>query len=157
MSSVKSIAIVGGSGQCGSPIVKSLVASGKFVVTAITQEESSSTFPSAVKVIRGDYSDTFFKSSLKSQYALIIILAVTAPKDLQSRFTKAAAFASVPWILPREFGPDAGSLTMSKGVTFLGARKQYRDEIGVLAKSSWVAFVIGLWFDFVSGHLPISF
>jgi len=153
MSLVKNIAIVGGSGQSGSPIVESLVATGKFTITAISRDESSSTFPSPVKVVRGDYSDSFFESSLKGQDALIIILATTAPKELQSRLIKAAASASVPWVLPCEFGPDDGNPTMSEGVPMLASKKRYRDEIQALGKSNWIGFVNGLWFDFVSALL----
>ena len=144
MSQVKNIAIVGGSGQQGSPIVKALVASGKFIVTAITRSESSSTFPSEVKVTRGDYSDEFFESALESQDALIIILGVTAPKDLQSRITKAAAVASVPWVLPCEFGPDGASRQLMEGVPYLASKKKERDEIEALGKSSWIGIVCGL-------------
>jgi saccharopine dehydrogenase-like NADP-dependent oxidoreductase len=152
MSQVKNIAIVGASGQQGSPIVKALITSGKFVLTAVTRSESSSTFPSDVKVARGDYSDEFFESAFKGQDVLIIILGVTAPKDLQSRMIKAAAAASVPWVLPCEFGPDGESRQLMEGIPFLGSKKKERDEIEALGKSAWIGIVCGLWFDVVCRH-----
>jgi uncharacterized protein YbjT (DUF2867 family) len=159
MSHVKNIAIVGGAGQSGSHIVKSLLDSGKFNVTAITRSESSSTFPSAVKVHQGSYDSVkFLESALRDQEVFIIILGTTAPKDLQTRLIKAAAAASVPWILPCEFGPDADSEELNKGVPFLAAKKYYRDQIEELGKSSWISFNCGLWFDFVryrSSHLEL--
>ena len=83
MSHLKNIAIVGGAGQSGSPIVKSLLESGKFNVTAITRSESSSNFSPAVKVHKGSYaSEEFLESALQGQEVLIIILGTTAPKDL---------------------------------------------------------------------------
>jgi saccharopine dehydrogenase-like NADP-dependent oxidoreductase len=153
MSHVKNIAIVGGAGQSGSHIVKSLLELGKFNVTAITRSESSSAFPSAVKVHKGSYDSVkFLESALQNQEVFIIILATTAPKDLQTRLIKAAAAASVPWVLPCEFGPDADSEELKKGVPFLAMKKYYRDQIEGLGKSSWISFNCGLWFDFV-GYL----
>jgi len=149
MSQVKNIAIVGGSGQQGSSVVKAFVTSGKFVLTAVTRSESSSTFPSEVKVARGDYSDEFFESTFNGQDVLIIILGVTAPKDLQSRMIKAAAAASVSWVLPCEFGPDSANSQLMEGIPFLGLKKKERDEIEALGKSSWIGIVCGLWFDSV--------
>jgi dihydrodipicolinate reductase len=150
MSHLKNIAIVGGAGQSGSPIVKSLLETGKFNVTAITRSESSSTFPSAVKVHKGRYdSEEFLEFALQGQEVLIIILGTTALKDLQTHMIMAAAAASVPWILPCEFGPDADSEELSKGVPFLVTKKYYRDQIEELGKSSWISFNCGLWFDFV--------
>jgi hypothetical protein len=160
MSHVKNIAIVGGAGQSGSHIVKSLLESGKFDVTAITRSESSSTFPSAVKVHKGSYdSEEFLESALQEQEVFIIILGTTAPKDLQTRLIKAASAASVPWILPCEFGPDADSEELNKGLPILAAKKYYRDQIENFGKSSWISFNCGFWFDFVrcrSSHLRIT-
>jgi saccharopine dehydrogenase-like NADP-dependent oxidoreductase len=153
MSHLKNIAIVGGAGQSGSPIVKSLLESGKFNVTAITRSESSSTFPSAVKVHKGSYnSEEFLESALQGQEVFIIILGTTAPKDLQIPLIKAAAAASVQWILPCEFGPDADSEELIKGVPFLASKKYYRDQIEEFGKSNWISFNCGLWFDFVRYH-----
>lgn len=158
MSHVQNIAIVGGSGQCGSPILESLLASEQFTVTAITRAESISTFPSAVKVQKGNYSSLeFFQSALQNQDVLIIVLSGTAPKNLQSRIITAAAAASVQWILPCEFSPDTGSAAMCEGVSVLGSKKQYRDQIEDLGKSNWIGFVTGLWFDYVRFTLYIFF
>ena len=147
---LRNIAIIGGSGQSGTPIVKALLDSGRFNVTAITRTESSGTFPSAVRVHKGDCaSDAFFESSLQGQDVLIITLAITAPKDLQSRLIRAAAVAGVPWILPCEFGSDPTNPEMFNGVPFFPPKKVYRDEIEQLGKSNWIGLVTGLWFDFV--------
>jgi hypothetical protein len=62
---------------------------------------------------------------------------------------KAAAAASVPWVLSCEFGPDADSEEFKKGVPFLAMKKYYRDQIEGLGKSSWISFNCELWFDFV--------
>lgn len=147
MSQVKKIAIVGGSGQQGTPIVKALIASGNFAIRVITRNESASTFPPEVEVIRGDYSDEFFTESLREQDVLIIILAYSAPKDLQSRLIQAAAAVSVPWVLPCEFGPDSGNPGLIEGVPPLMAKKKERDEIEALGKSCWIGVITGFWFS----------
>lgn len=151
MSLIKNIAIVGGSGRSGTHIVRSLVASGKFVVTAITRNENTATFPASVKVHKGDYnSEEFLVSSLQGQEALIILLGPQTSPDIQSRLISAAAIASVDWVLPNEFSPDTGSKELCESVSILASKKRYRDEIEKLGKSRWIGFVTGFWFDFVS-------
>jgi hypothetical protein len=61
--------------KLASHIVDALLESNKFIVTAITRDDSSSTFPTTVKVQRGDYSlSDFLISALQGQDALIIFL-----------------------------------------------------------------------------------
>lgn len=155
MSHVKNIAIIGGSGNVGSPILKALLATSKFAVTAITRSDSSSTFSADVKIQRGDYnSEEFFVSALQNQDVLIIILAAQAPKDLQGRIIEAAGKARVEYIFPCEFGPDTGSKEMAEGVFFLGAKKVQRDQIEGLKNSSWIGYICGLWYDWV--YFPLK-
>lgn len=151
MSYLKNIAIIGGSGQSGTPILTNLISSNKsFNITAITRSDSSSVFPSEVKVQRVDYSSPdSFALALKDQECLIIILGVTAPHDLQYRIIEAAVKAGVKYILPCEFGPDPGSKAISDGIFIIGAKKAYRDKIEELG-GTWIGVVCGLWFDFVS-------
>lgn len=153
---LKKIAIVGGSGQAGRHIVEALVASGKFILTAITREESSSTFPSAVKVRKGNYhSSDFLVTALQGQNVLIILLGGMTRNDVQSRLVGVAAQASVPWILPCEFSPDTSNPAMGDSLPVFASKKRYRDEIEALGRSSWIGFVTGLWFDYV--HSPFDY
>lgn len=148
MSQLKKIAIVGASGRVGKPFVDALLESGKFDVTAISRLESSATFPAGVNVQKGDYtSQDFLTTALKGQDVLVMDLSVFAPKDLQHRFIEAAAVAGVPWILLCEFGADNGHPEMSK-VGVNAAKKQFRDKVESLGKSSWIGFISGLWFDY---------
>ena len=151
MSPIKNIAIVGASGQSGTHILDSLLSTNTFKLTAITRSSSNATFPPSVEVQRGVYdSDAFFESALQGQDVLIVVLAGTAPKDLQSRLIKAAAAARVPWMLPCEFGPDSANPEITKEMAFLASKKVYRDEVEALGESSWIGVVTGFWFDFVS-------
>lgn len=149
MSHVKNIAILGGSGNAGSQMVKYLLESGKFNVTAITRSESSATFPSEVKVQKGDLtSHDFLVSALKGQDVFIITLAGTTKEDTQHRLIEAAAAANVPWVLPNEYGSDTDHPIM-KEVPILASKQQYLDKIESLGKSSWIGLVTGLWADYV--------
>ncbi|EPE34281.1 NAD(P)-binding Rossmann-fold containing protein [Glarea lozoyensis ATCC 20868] len=149
MTFIKNIAIVGGSGQMGTPLVKALVESKRFNLTAITRSESDSTFPPTVNVLRGDYdSEDFLQSSFSNQEVLIIILATTAPKDLQPRLIRAATAVAVSYILPTEFGPDTANSALAQAVPFLFPKKSLRDQIKASQSSSLIAVVNGLWFDF---------
>ncbi|TVY36586.1 hypothetical protein LOCC1_G008568 [Lachnellula occidentalis] len=147
MPQIKNISIIGGSGQQGTPILKALLLSKHFTITAITRSSSPSTSPPGITVTRGDYSSSFLESALKNQDALVIILGVAAPKDLQSRIITAAASACVPWVLPCEFGPDGASREMMDGLPVLAAKKGVRDEIEAAGDSGWLGIVCGLWFD----------
>jgi putative NADH-flavin reductase len=44
-----------GSGALGTPVLKALIDSGKFNITAISRPDSKATFPSGVKVVKADY------------------------------------------------------------------------------------------------------
>ena len=150
MSHLKNIAIAGASGNAGRHIIEALLASGNFNVTAVTRGQSSSTFPTAVKVHRGDYESLDFTVPvLQGQDVLIIVLAGMAPKDIQSRLIEAADQASVPWILPCEYGPDTANPTIAESLPVFQSKKRYRDEIEALGKSNWIAVITGLWFDSV--------
>lgn len=102
---IRNVAIVGASGHQGSYIVAELLATGKHTVTAITREDSSSTFPKNVKVNKIDYaSHDSIVTALKGQDALIITMNTRAPKEQSPKLIEAAAAAGVKWIIPDEWG-----------------------------------------------------
>jgi len=101
-------------------------------------------------VKKGDYeSDDFLVSALKGQDMFIIILAFTAPPDMQTKLIEAAAKAGVPWIIPCEFGSDNGNPEMSAAVPMNSAKAQYREKIEALGKSNWIGIVNNPWFEYV--------
>jgi saccharopine dehydrogenase-like NADP-dependent oxidoreductase len=134
----------------GKQILKNLLAAGKFNVTAISRQESQSTFPENVTVKRGDYtSATFLESALQKQDALIITLSIMTAPDIQTNFIKAAAKAGVPWVFPNEYGNDGASEEVCKNIPILVGKKKYRDLIEELGVSNWVGIASNLWIDFV--------
>ena len=147
-----------GTGQVGTHILNALLDSSRFTVTAITRSDSSATFPRSVKVAKGNYEDEdFFVKALGGQDALIIAISFMAPPELQNRLIAAAAKACVPWVLPNEFGSDNAHPIMSD-IPTNGPKKQYRDEIEKLGKSSWIGIVNNPWYEFVGGFfLTVEF
>ncbi|MCJ1278307.1 hypothetical protein MMC21_006122 [Puttea exsequens] len=149
---ISNIAIVGAGGQVGTFIVASLLARKQFTVTALTRADSTTAVPNGVKTVKVSYSnhDSLVKA-LTGQDALIITMAVTAPPDQQSRLIEAAAAASVPWILPNEWGIDGANAQLGKD-TLLGEKlAQGREHIERLGVSAWIAFACSFWYEFSLG------
>lgn len=102
---IRKVAIVGASGNMGTYIVAELLASGKHEVTAITREDSSSTFPKDVQVNKIDYAaQDSIVTALKGQDALVITMNTRAPQEQVAQLINAAAAAGVKWIIPNEWG-----------------------------------------------------
>jgi len=106
MPNITKVTLAGASGSLGKPVLEHLLA-GNFTVTVLTREDSTSTFPSGVKVVKVDYtSEENLTAALQGQDALISTLAteVTSAEDL---LIKAAIAARVYRIIPSEFGSDS--------------------------------------------------
>lgn len=72
---------------------------GRFSVTVIHCPSSTNKLPKDVKLVPADYSgddDTAIVDTLRGQQALIITMAVLAPRDTVSKLARAAAKAGVP-------------------------------------------------------------
>lgn len=159
MSAIKNVALVGATGTIGKHLLDGLLLNGKHTVTAITRAESSATFPSTVKVAKGDYtSKAFLVDALKGQDALIITVPFGADAELQTRFIDAAAEAGVPYILPNEYGSDRGNKAMDAAVPATASKGAYLSQIETLGKSSWIGIVTNPWLDYglTTGMLGIN-
>lgn len=119
-------------------------------MTALSRQDSTATFAPDVTVKKGDYkSSEFLVSALEGQDVLIITLAAMTSPEVQSDIIKAAAKASVPWILPNEYGQDGANAELSEAVPWLGIKAKYQKEIEELGRSSWIGIATNPWFDFV--------
>jgi hypothetical protein len=150
---IKNVAIIGGTGQVGSRILSSLLAAKCFNVAAVSRSDSKSSFPNNVKVVKGDYeSQTFFEQAFAGIEALIITLAVTAPKDLEKRIIDAAIKAGVSWIIPNGFVSDGAHPHMGGKITVNAHKAVLRKQIEQSGngKTKWISIVNGPWYDFVS-------
>ena len=97
------------SGSLGAPILKALIDSGKFNITAVKRASSSSTFPSGVSVTEADLSSVeSVTAALKGQDAVVSTVG-TAGLASQGILIEAAVAAGVKRFLPSDFGCDMGN------------------------------------------------
>jgi len=155
---IEKVAIVGAGGQSGKYITEALLKNGKHSITAVTRAGSNNKLPQGVTAREVDYDDqSSLVEALKGQDALIITMNVMAPKDQQAKLIEAAAAAKVPWVLPNEFGGGDFNEQASKD-TFLGiAKKQDRDLIEKLGKSSWIGIACSFWYEYSLGGGPYRY
>ncbi|KAH7419597.1 isoflavone reductase family protein-like protein CipA [Cadophora sp. MPI-SDFR-AT-0126] len=114
MSTIKNIAVLGGSRTVGAPVLKAIIDSGEFNITVITRPSSTSTFPSGVKVIRADPTAVDeLTTALKGQDAVVSTVAREGVRG-QTVLVDAAIAAGVKRILPSEY---AGDLDNPKAAT----------------------------------------
>lgn len=100
MPTITKVALAGASGSLGKPVLEHLLSS-NFTVTVLTREDSTSTFPTGVKVVKVDYSsEEGLTAALQGQDALISTLATAGAQDI---LIKAAIAARVYRIIPSEF------------------------------------------------------
>ena len=105
MSTIKTVALAGASGNLGPSVLDQLLKA-NFTVTVLTRADSKSTFPPSVKVARVDYdSSESLTQALQGQDALVSTLASLAVST-QKKVIDAAVAAGVKRILPSEFGSN---------------------------------------------------
>ena len=136
-------------GQVGKFIAEALVKTGKHKVTAVTRADSTSKFPTGVEVKKVNYDDqSSLVEALQGQDVLIITMAVTAPRDQETKLIEAAAAANVPWILPNEYGLDPTDAELGKDTLITETKNKHRSHIEKLGKSSWISIICGFWYEF---------
>src|SRR5271154_860181 len=118
-------------------------------VTALTRQGSTNKLPEGVKSVFVNYDDeTSLVSALKGQQFLIITMAVTAPRDTQSKLIRAAAKAGVPYIMPNWYGGDLANKELGKATQLGLVGQAVVNEIETLGVSQWVMLACGFWYEF---------
>ncbi|KAF2495814.1 NAD(P)-binding protein [Lophium mytilinum] len=154
---IKNVAIVGATGNSGSYMVSSLLATGKHNVTAITRASSNATLPAGVKAAPVNYDDpSSLVAALKGQDALVITMGTMAPPDTQSKLFRAAADAGVPWVFPNEWAPDSAHPGLCKDVFIFGKLAGAQKELASIGVSNYVAVTCGFWYEW-SLSIPNSY
>jgi uncharacterized protein YbjT (DUF2867 family) len=105
MSPIRTVAVVGASGNIGFPTVQLLHASG-FQITAITRPDSSSTFPDYVTVKPADYASIPSLVEAFTGIDAVISCISYLALDSQPNLVEAAAQAGVTRFIPAEYGAD---------------------------------------------------
>ncbi|KAI9931457.1 hypothetical protein ASPWEDRAFT_37741 [Aspergillus wentii DTO 134E9] len=141
----KNIAVVGGSGLIGKPIVNALITSPhNYTVTVLTREQSS-TAPSGATTTKVDYNNhATLVDALKGQDVVVSAIATPATPE-QIKIIDAAVEAGVKRFVPAEFGVDTtypGTVDRFPGFKLKQDVREYLD-----GKIEWTAFATGPFFD----------
>jgi hypothetical protein len=154
------ITLVQAGGQFGKHLTEALLNTGNHTVTAITRPDSKSQLPEGVRAARVDYSGDDLGAlvdALRGQQALIITMAVTAPRDTVSKLVRAAAQAGVAYVMPNWFGHDACNKQLCDD-SFLSQMGEAIDtEINSLGVSINLRLVCNFWYEFSLGGGPDRF
>jgi hypothetical protein len=104
----KNVLLVGATGNVGQHVLPALLADSKFNVTVLSRTNSKATFPSNVKVIKIDYSNT--AELTKALAGQDVVISTIGGEGLATNFgellVQAALDANVKWFIPSEFGID---------------------------------------------------
>ncbi|KAK3388603.1 hypothetical protein B0T20DRAFT_511262 [Sordaria brevicollis] len=152
-SSINTVAVIGGTGNLGTHLVRALLVGG-FSVTILTRQGSSTPQPSfspyTVTFTPVDYSSpTSLQSAFQGQDAVVSVVA-TAAVQTQKTIIDAAIAAGVKRFIPSEFGVHTRKPGIEK--TRIGELlKGKRDVVDYLIanedKISWTGLSTGFFFD----------
>ncbi|KAL2260103.1 hypothetical protein VTK26DRAFT_6007 [Humicola hyalothermophila] len=153
MVSIKTVAVLGGSGHLGHHVVRELVAAG-FTVTGVTREASTNStpkFPDGLEVKSVDYSSfDALKAAFTGQDAVVSVVGTTAI-GVQKTAIDAALAAGVKRFIPSEFGVNTRRVRGTPMGKILAGKIAIVDYLEELAKAnpefSWTGLSTGLFFD----------
>jgi putative NADH-flavin reductase len=148
---IKTVTLVGASGNLGGPVLDALVAAGHFDVTVIQRQSSKSNPSQAVPVVRvaDSWDVEELKGKLKGQDAVIACFPLKDTAE-HLRLAEAAAAAGVKRFIPADFGSvDARSAYARKLVKLFEKKVEVRERLEDLAAKSGGAFT---WTSLVAGH-----
>jgi len=102
------VLLVGGAGDLGKHILSALLADSTFNVTVLTRINSTSIFPSQVKLIKINYTDyDAVKKALTGQDIVISAVGGSGFFDkLDLKLIEASVEVGVKWYIPSEFTAD---------------------------------------------------
>lgn len=124
-------------------------------MTAISRADSKYQAPEGVKVASVSYDDySSLVSALKGQQFLVITMSVLAPREIHSKFIRAAAEARVPYVMPNGYGMDLKNDSLcGQGISVDEIRADCA-EIEATGVSSWISLVCGLWYEWSLANGP---
>ncbi|CCA71914.1 hypothetical protein PIIN_05849 [Serendipita indica DSM 11827] len=147
--SYTNIALFGAGGDIGAPILKALVNSNKFKVTAIGRKQSSVQVPSSVSLLKVDYGNhRELVEALRGQDAIVITLGDLATLEKNTRaIVEAAIEVGVKRVIPSDFGHDLTHLPGSSYPVFAPKHQinKYLAEKG--SQIEYTAIATGVFFD----------
>jgi len=145
---IKRVAVVGGSGATGLPVVQALLQA-NLEVSVLSRISSTATFPEGVNVIKTDYSHESLVNALRGQEAVVSTIS-TYSLEQQISIVDAAIEAGVRRFLPSEFGVDTSSRALGEGglppaltKTETAAYLKSKEYTGM----TWTCVIVGAFFD----------
>ncbi|VUC26667.1 unnamed protein product [Clonostachys rosea] len=153
MASIKTVAVVGGTGDLGSKIVEQLVASGLFEVTVVTRGGKGAQIPAAVKIITADYESVDNLAEALRGFDAVVSAVAGHLSDFQLRLLDAAIIAGVKRFIPSEFGsdtrvPKVKESPLTAGKIKVDAAIQEKVSKGLIEYTSILG---GVWIDWMMG------
>ncbi|KAM0551308.1 hypothetical protein ACHAPJ_008412 [Fusarium lateritium] len=150
------VAIFGASGNFGTPITAALTKAG-FDVTIITREESTSTFPRGIPVIRTAYTLGTLTKVLAGQDAVVCVVGPPGI-DLQSTMVDAAQAAGVKRFILDDFGWGPEFTSYPEFEPFRAKRivgvDRAKEHVSANPAFSWTAIASGNPIDWALKRFP---
>ncbi|KAI4126759.1 MAG: hypothetical protein LQ347_004844, partial [Umbilicaria vellea] len=136
------------SGNLGPSILEALVTDPHLNVSILARQESTSTYPSHIKVHKTDYSEASLVSAFKGQDAVVSTVSGQAIRT-QTSIIDAAIKAGVKRFIPSEFGSDTAN---PKAVELVPVFKGKESIVNYLKGKesdglSWTCLCNGPFFD----------
>ncbi|CAO2651073.1 Nn.00g093700.m01.CDS01 [Neocucurbitaria sp. VM-36] len=145
--SIKNVIIIGAGGNLGPSILDAFLKS-SFNTTVLSRQDSKSTFPSGVKVVRADFeSISSLKDAFQGQDAVISLIAGVAIGD-QNKLIDAAIAAGVKRFVPSEFGSNVPDKRTRDIVPVFEGKYQTVNYLkSKESEISWTSVINGPFFD----------
>jgi uncharacterized protein YbjT (DUF2867 family) len=156
---ITNVAIIGGTGTLGAPVLKALKAS-EFDIFVLNRQTSKSVYPKTkVITIPDDLNVDEVAKALKDHNidALIITIAGSHVED-QRKLINAAFQGGVKRVMPAEFGScDSADDKTNEILPLMKGKKVVRDYLlsledkereDVMGKLTWTSLVTGHFFDY---------
>ncbi|RSM02889.1 hypothetical protein CEP52_007707 [Fusarium oligoseptatum] len=138
MSTIKTVAIAGASGDLGSHVFKKFAAS-KFTIKVLKRAGSESTFPEGTEVVEVDYSSVdSLTAALKGQDAVVSTLTTLAA-GAQETLIDAAVAAGVKRFIPSEFGSNL-DIPSVRALPLFGAKVAVQEKLKALAAEGKISY-----------------
>ncbi|KAJ3022705.1 hypothetical protein HKX48_005475 [Thoreauomyces humboldtii] len=130
----------------------------KHNLVALTRAESTSKVPEGIRTVHVDYDQpATLVAALQGIDALVITMAVTAPRGQSEKLIRAAAQVSVPWVIPNEYGTDFTQSALQKDTLIGPPKAADRKLIEDLGVSSWIGVVCSFWYEYSLSSGPELF
>ncbi|KAG9681032.1 NAD(P)-binding protein, partial [Aureobasidium melanogenum] len=154
---IKNVAILGASGNFGTPITSALVAAG-FNITIITRSSSTTIHPPNIPIVRIDYSLDTLTQAFTNQDAVVCVVG-PGGISLQKTFIDAAVIAGVKRFIIDDFGWGSTTKGFEEFHAIHAARKEGWDYAAAKAREvdgfTWTGLSTGNPIDWAMKKFPM--